>query len=152
MDYYAERLQTRIFAGKRNFFPDGKKIAEPDASIALAQFRSLDHRIRLAVQRAEIARIRLFNCNNIVVPQFLEMSKYVTRLVIQSRMLEPRKFAEMLAKAGIESRLVYGDGSRAYDGANDSGLLELPWVGLSLVETEWLVDRLYRIDQEFLER
>jgi hypothetical protein len=31
-------------------------------------------------------------------------------------------------------------------------LLELPWVGLSLVETEWLVDRLYRIDQEFLER
>lgn len=152
LDYYLECLQTRIFAGKRNFFSDGKTMAEPDASIALAQFKSLDHRINLAIQRSEIARIRLTKCTSIFPLQFQDMPRYVTRFVIQSRTLEPRNLAAILAKAGIESRLVYGDGSRPYNGAYDSGLLELPWIRLSQDETEMLVDRLSRIDQDLKER
>ncbi len=148
LDYYAERLQTRILDERRNYFPDGKSIAQPDASIALAQFASIDHRIRLAIRRAVIARSRLAKCPNIVTPQFQDMPRYVTRFVIQTRLLEPRRLAEVLAKVGVESRVVYVDGSRAYDGAHDSGLLELPWIGLSLAETELMVDKLFSIDQE----
>jgi len=148
LDYYIERMQTRIFAGKRNFFPDCKLIAEPEASIALAQFKSLDHRIKLAIQRAEIARSLLAKSTSIFPLQFQDMPRFVTRFVIQSRTKEPRNLAAMLANAGIDSRPVYGDGSRPYNGAYDSGLLELPWIGLSQDETELMVDRLSRIDQD----
>jgi dTDP-4-amino-4,6-dideoxygalactose transaminase len=147
LDYYVERLQNRLFDKKSNYFPDGFALSEPDASIALTQFSSLEHRINLAVQRAEIVRNQLARCSNIVTPQFNEQSRYVTRFVIQTRLLEPRSLAEELAKVGVESRFVYGNGSRAYDGSHDSGLLELPWIGLKQAETELMVFRLNSINQ-----
>lgn len=151
LDYYAERLQTLVTSGKRNYFPDGKMIAEPDASVALAQFASLDRRIQIAIQRAEVVRNRLANCTNIVAPQFQDAARYVTRFVIQTRVLEPRRLAVLLSKMGIECRFVYGDGSRAFDGAHDSGLLELPWIGLSRDQTELMIDLLIRFNQDSME-
>ena len=152
LDYYVERLQTRMFNARHNYFPQGKSIAETDASIALAQFTSIDRRISEAIRRAEIARNQLAKCSNIFAPQFHDMPRYVTRFVIQTRLLEPQRLAEVLTKVGVESRVVYGDGSRTYDGSHDSGLLELPWIGLSQTETNLMLDRLSLIDQTSMER
>jgi dTDP-4-amino-4,6-dideoxygalactose transaminase len=146
LDYYVERLRNLFFQERRNYYPDNKTIAESDASIALAQFRSLDRRICFAIQRAEIARRGLSNCSNILAPQFQDIPRYVTRFVIQTRLLDPARLAEGLRKIGIESRRVYGDGSRAYDGSPNSGLLELPWIGLSNPETILMIDRLSLLD------
>lgn len=139
-DYYAERMLDRFLNNRRDYFPSGKGISEPDAAIALRQFNSLSARIHRAIELAEIVRKRISACPEIVVPQFSDSPRYVSRFVIQSRKLTPVTLAEELRRAGIETRFCYGDSSRAFDGSNDSGLLELPWIGLKESEVNYIID------------
>lgn len=154
-DYYLQRL-LQVIRKKRGLavaprYQDGYAMAAPDAAVALRQFATLSARINILQQQATLAATVLSTLQHLKFPQ-LQAGRYLTRLIVQSPAVAPHELATLCEKYGIKTKTTYGHSSKTYNGSHTSGLLELPWQGLSETDVVLMFDQLQKLDQEICDR
>lgn len=145
-EYYRCRLLHKLGRKPVNYYPVNTAISHAEAAIALVQLKSLPRQITQTELKANRCFQLVKELSNISVPQWHKGPCYLTRLVIQSKIIAPQELQQLLAIAAIDSKLVYSNGSRPYDGNFDSGLLELPWVNINIADETNLFRQLAEIE------
>lgn len=145
-EYYRERMGSTFKALKHNYYLSNFSISHAESAIALKQLEVLPELISLTELKADRCYKLSKNLNTISVPQWDNGPCFLTRLVIQSTVIAPDKLKILLSNQSIESKFVYSNGSRAYDGSHTSGLLEIPWLGITLEQEFFLFNALTQIE------
>lgn len=145
-EYYRERICTIFKIEKHNYYSPKFSISHAESAIAIKQLEVLPELISLTELKADRCYKLSKKLNTISIPQWENGPCFLTRLVIQSTVIAPDKLKILLSNHSIESKFVYSNGSRAYDGSHTSGLLEIPWLGITLEEEIFLFNSLTEIE------
>lgn len=145
VDYYIQRVLQKLGIN-RNYYHAGK-LSNLDASLAIAQYKTLDKRLAHVAENLSTYRKGFKQLTSVRAPQLLDDTLYLSRLIIQSTKIAPNELRFLLLKYGIASKYCYLDASRAYDGTNASGLLEIPLCGMSTQGVESTINALIAIEK-----
>ncbi|MEW6994720.1 DegT/DnrJ/EryC1/StrS family aminotransferase [Colwelliaceae bacterium MEBiC 14330] len=139
LDYYLQRIKHKFFSHTiiDNYSPI-TRISNLDAGIALAQFNSLKLRIEKTSFIISNFKTMLEDNHRFEIVQ--AQAQYLSRLIIQSKELSPDKLKQKLKAKGIVTKFVYGTGSKPYDGAHLSGLIELPLQNLNDKQLKYIIN------------
>lgn len=149
LDYYLQKMlrfiRNKLKFSSPQYYKDGYEIASPDAAIAIRQFAMVLQKVAVLENQATLAAEILLKLKYLEFPQF-RSGRYLTRLIVRSSKLDPIHLAKALADIGIRTKKTYGQSSQRFDGTVCSGLLELPWQGLSIQQTKEMLLKLEIID------
>jgi dTDP-4-amino-4,6-dideoxygalactose transaminase len=146
-EYYRERIIKLFSSSECNHYLSDVSISHAESAIALKQLEALPKLISLTESKAVRCYELAKKLNTISIPQWDEGPCFLTRLIIQTSIISPEKLKCLLSNYSIESKFVYSQGSRVYDGSNISGLLELPWLGMNFEDEIYLFNKLSQIEK-----
>lgn len=148
LDYYISRINTKLKNKRKDYYTPITKISNLDAAIALLQYKKLTENKKNIVDNLVYYTQHIGELKSISAPQLCVANKFLTRLVLRSHVISPNNLATYLNQRGISTRFAYQSGSKPYDGFPDSGLLEIPLVGVSINEMTFIVNTLIEAEKE----
>lgn len=150
-DYYLQRIsqliRQKFGCSSVQFYTDGFAIAASDAAVALCQLATVQERISFLQHQASVTAPALSVLKHLQFPQ-LKAGRYLTRLIVKSTKIEPTELAKMCLLYGIKTKPAYATTAIKCDESSISGLLELPWQGLSNYELSIMISKLEKIDTQ----
>lgn len=145
LDYYLQRVIQSIV--KPIDYYQATRISKVDARIALEQYKSLSRRLEEVCQVLAIYKSSFSQLKTIAAPQLLSNTKYLSRLIVQTKSISPINLADSLKKKGVCTKMCYSDASRAFDGQNASGLIEIPLIGISPEQAKLIASELAQVER-----
>lgn len=150
VDYYLTRLKTKCGLPRKDYYASITRISNVDAKIAKIQFEKIDDIKESNKKSLNIYQEKLRCLDSIHTPQLKEHVQFLTRMIIRTDKITPEELSKILNKNGIETRRAYMSGSQPFTGEPDSGLLELPLVGLNETDIHYIVSVLKQAESTLL--
>lgn len=148
LDYYISRVSTKLKNKRKDYYSPITNISNLDAAIALLQYKNLTKNKKNIIDRLAYYKKLIGEFKSISAPQLCLENSFLTRLVLRSHVISPNHLATYLSQRGIITRFAYQSGSKPYDGSPDSGLLEVPLVGVSIDEINFIASTIVEAEKE----
>lgn len=146
IDYYLHRLQIKLCLTNSTAY-ELNGISQAEAAVALCQLMKLPEKVAENSRKQAKIKTMAAELRHFHFPQISNLPYFITRLIIQTKKIPPQKLQELLLEHGIFSKKVYKSGSEPYNEFEPaSGLLELPWNGLTEEEINYLFKIITQID------
>lgn len=148
LDYYISRISTKLKNKRKDYYSPITNISNLDAAIALLQYKKLTENKKNIINSLVYYKKLIGEFKSISAPQLCLENSFLTRLVLRSHVIAPDNLATYLNQRGIITRFAYQSGSKPYNGSPDSGLLEIPLVGVSIDEINFIVSTIVEAEKE----
>ncbi|MCG7495334.1 DegT/DnrJ/EryC1/StrS family aminotransferase [Vibrio sp. Of7-15] len=150
IDYYLSRIKTKLGLPRKDYYKSITRISNVDAKIALIQFKKIDDIKKSNKKSLKEYQEHLHCLDSIHIPQLSSGVNFLTRLIIRTHKITPEELSQFLNENGIETRKAYMNGSQPFTGHPESGLLELPLVGLNEADVQYVASVLQRAESTLL--
>lgn len=150
VDYYLTRLKVKFGLPRKDYYKSITKISNVDSRIALSQFDKISTIKERNKRVLKKYQEKLSKLDSIHITKINGHIPFLTRLIIRTHKITPEELSKFLNENGIETRKAYMNGSLSFNGEPDSGLLELPLIGLNEVDIDYVVSVLQQAEGTFL--